>query len=304
MSKRTKLKASMNRSNARVGGAHLTREGRSKTFRLFIAVLFALGIQIADARQIRGKHLRRYVAARLDAGKSKRTIQNEAAHIRIVLRDCGKAGLADDPAFSNVALGIGGASRAGTKTPISEEELGTFKTRAEALGRPGIAALAELQYALGLRAMEALMARTDVLERWVRELAEGSVVNVVEGTKGGRPRAVDVYDRARAVAAVNAALTIARRQGSFLVPAKRGLEGAMGALRNFANRGCLQTHRCRYSFTHKRVPAYEAKGYSKREALEKTAIDLGHRDGRGRWVASVYYYVRDEEPIEAKPTVH
>lgn len=291
MSKRTELKASMERSNARVGGAHLTREARSKTFKLFIAVLFGLGFQIADARQVGGRHLPPYVAARLAAGKSKRTIQNEMAHIRAVLRDCGKTGLADDPHYSNKALGIGGASRGGTKTPISEEGLAAFKARVEEeLGRPGLAAGAELQYAIGLRAKETIMGgRTDVLERWAKELGAGDVVDVVEGTKGGRPRQVKVHDRARAVAAVNAALKLAERQDGFLVPSKNGLKSALGAYRNVAHREGFQTHRCRYTFTDSRVDAYQAAGYSKREAFERTGTDLGHRDGRGRMIKGVYY---------------
>lgn len=34
--------------------------------------------------------------------------------------------------------------------------------------------------------------------------------------------------------------------------------------------------------------AYEAAGYSHHEALAMTSLDLGHGDGRGRWVKTVY----------------
>jgi hypothetical protein len=44
----------------------------------------------------------------------------------------------------------------------------------------------------------------------------------------------------------------------------------------------------RYAFAQERVQAYRAQGYSEREARAATSQDLGHGEGRGRYIASVY----------------
>ncbi|EJN8733548.1 DNA-binding protein, partial [Salmonella enterica] len=44
----------------------------------------------------------------------------------------------------------------------------------------------------------------------------------------------------------------------------------------------------RYAWTQDAIRHYLEQGFSDREALALTAMDLGHGDGRGRYVVQVY----------------
>jgi hypothetical protein len=170
-----------------------------------------------------------------------------------------------------------------------------FQERMDRLARPGIGATLELQRALGLRESEAIRAgRADTLSRWRRELVELGAVHVVEGTKGGRPRDVHPANRDRAFTAIRQAQTVLEKTGQrYLVTCADGaaaanLKQAIGVYRNVCHRADVQSHAARYAFAHERVQAYRNQGYSEREARAATSQDLGHGDGRGRYIASVY----------------
>jgi hypothetical protein len=214
--------------------------------------------------------------------------------LRSVLVQIGKQGLARNPAYSNRALGIERGSRIGTKQPLSDEAIRAFQGRMGQLDRPGIGETLELQRALGLRAAEAIRAgQTDTLSRWERELREHGRMRVVEGTKGGRPRDAHPPNLERALAAVGQALSVLKAtQQPYLIMradgAAAGLKEAHGVYRNVCYRARLQSHSARYAFAQSRVQGYCAEGYSEREARAATSLDLGHGDGRGRYVASVY----------------
>lgn len=70
--------------------------------------------------------------------------------------------------------------------------------------------------------------------------------------------------------------------------AAANLKEALGVYRNLCHRAQLQSHAARYAFAQERVEAYRAQGYSEREARAAISQDLGHGDGRGRYIASVY----------------
>jgi hypothetical protein len=107
---------------------------------------------------------------------------NEMSHLRAVLKNVGKQGLARNPAYSNRSLGIPHGSRIGTKQPLSDAQIRAFQEHMERLGRPNIGALLELQRALGLRAMEAVRAgQADTLHRLHRELSQSGCARVFEG---------------------------------------------------------------------------------------------------------------------------
>jgi hypothetical protein len=117
---------------------------------------------------------------------------------------------------------------------------------------------------------------------------------VFDGTKNGRPREVHPADIGRALAAVQRALEILEASGTrFLVTQANGaettgLKQAANFYRNICNRAGLQSHATRYAFSEERIQAYRDEGCSVREARVATSLDLGHGDGRGRYVASVY----------------
>jgi hypothetical protein len=211
-----------------------------------------------------------------------------------MLIQIGKQGLARNPSYSNQALSIERGSRIGTKQPLTDEAIRAFQQRMEQLGRPAIGATLELQRVLGLREAEAIRAgRAETLRRWEREVREHGRVNVVEGTKGGRPRIVHLANVARTITAIQQALSVLRATHQhYLVTHSDGatanLKEALGVYRNLCHRAHLQSHAVRYVFAQERVQAYRAKGYSEREARAATSQDLGHGDGRGRYIASVY----------------
>jgi len=295
MSRKTELEADLKRVGYQLGGSHLTRQARSATFSTFSSTMRQLGYGIHCASQIGGKHLQAFVGARVAEGMSARTCANEMSHLRAVLSQVGKQGLARNPAYSNAALGIERGVRIGTKQPLSDSAIQAFHDRMAELGRPSLGAVLELQRGLGLREAEAIRAgQSDTLSRWERELTERGSVRVVEGTKGGRPRQVHPANLDRALTAIQHAQQALQASGQrYLVSRADGtaasnLKQAMAVYRNVCHRAGIQSHAARYAFAQERMEAYRTQGYSEREARVATSQDLGHGDGRGRYIASVY----------------
>lgn len=294
LSKNTELLADLQGIGQKLGGASGTREARDVTWTAFAEAMKDKKFEIRSAEQIGGRHLVAFVAARKEAGVSNRTICNEMSHLRKALIAIGKAGLAKRPEYSNKALGIAGGSRIGTKQAMTDPTFQATVARLEALGRKGLAATFTLQRVLGLRAAEAIRAgNRQTLARMGREISARGFVRVVEGTKGGRPRDVHPVDRERALAAIRSALAVLRetKQTHLVIAADASginLKQAMTIYKNALAREGVQSHSARYAFARQRVDAYKAEGLSLREALAATSLDLGHGDGRARYVASVY----------------
>jgi hypothetical protein len=70
--------------------------------------------------------------------------------------------------------------------------------------------------------------------------------------------------------------------------AAANLKQARNIYRNLCHREGIQSHAARYAFARERLEAYRHQGFSEREARAATSQDLGHGDGRGRYIASVY----------------
>jgi len=295
MSKKTELRADLNRIGYQLGGAHLTQEARRATFSTFAQAMREKGYGIQRAGQIGGKHLQAFVDCRAAQGVSGRSIANEMSHVRAVLIHCGKEGLARNPAYSNKALGIGRGSRIGTKEPLSDTAIRGFQEQMDRRGRSAIGHVLKLQRALGLREAEAIRGgNSETLARWHRELQGRGYVRVIEGTKGGHARDVHPADINRARTAIERAQATLSASGQrYLVTradgtAATGLRQALGIYRNLCHRAGIQSHAARYAFAQERMQAYRNVGLSEREARAATSLDLGHGDGRGRYVASVY----------------
>lgn len=79
--------------------------------------------------------------------------------IRTALEGIGRRPFADK--MSNAALGLSGASRAGTRQPMMRDELEPYRAATAAID-PGIAIVLELQLELGLRAGR----RCKASDRW------------------------------------------------------------------------------------------------------------------------------------------
>lgn len=293
MSKKTKLFSAMKSLDASLGGAHLTRQARRHTIDRFVSFTAEAGYcHFTNMTQVRGKHLRAYVSHRLEELVAIRTIHNELSHLRTLLRAAGANRVANAPELSNASLGLGGASRKGTNRAATDQEIQVWRHVAESSERKGLAAILGLARFLGLRGNEAIHARLDTLSRWKRTLAGDGSFHVTLGTKGGRPRHVEPQDRDAAMAAIEYAIgalspddyLIARADGEDV----DGLESARSIWHSWACRHDVRPHGLRYRFAVEQFASYVAKGFSEREALAKVSLDLGHGEGRGRWVKSVY----------------
>ncbi len=155
------------------------------------------------------KHVEQYVDARLSQGIAKRTVQNEMAALRNIFRMAGREKLETSPRLSNQVLGLSGTCRAGTKQAIPDA---TFQAvYQKALERDaGFAVTLKLARLLGLRSQEAVQCSAS-LKSWRKQLEQSEPkLQVVFGTKGGRPRQTRVLDLAAVKAAVEQAIIIAK----------------------------------------------------------------------------------------------
>jgi len=207
-----------------------------------------------------------------------------------VLRECGRNKLADSEGMSNKALKLAGGSRAGTRSAIPDDLYQSVLERAKMKDK-GLAAAIQLARTFGLRSEEAVQS-IHSLETWLKELRENKThITVVFGTKGGRPRQTRIVDRQKAINAVEFAMNIAKQRIGKLID-KPGLKQAMTYWRNHTRRlgltGIHSPHSLRYAWAQEAVQYYEKEGYAPKEAMALASMDLGHGDGRGRYVKRIY----------------
>lgn len=290
MSRKSKARSSARGAAKDAGGSHATRQARIETMDRLFAFLECEGFQVPSVENLGERHIARYVESRKEAGISIRTMQNEAAHIRSAMKAVGRAQAAASKTISNEALGISGGSRKGTKeAPSREAQAQMFGVASQV--DPALPVLLRLERHLGLRAIEAIRSGP-TLPSWRRQLTSGVGVTVIHGTKGGRRRDVHAPNRDLALAAVSDALKLLKERRGKLVD-KPSLKQAEGWYRNAMHRTVTNEtgfcgHSLRYAFAQESVARYVTQGYSLREARALTSMDLGHGDGRGRYVAMVY----------------
>lgn len=246
-------------------------------------------IQIKAIEHLKSKHIEQYIQSRLDKGVGLRTMQNEASAFRVILREAGRDVLADSERISNKALGISDASRDGTHLAMPNEMYNSLIERLDQVDK-GVSACAQLERWLGLRGEEAVQSNKSIL-MWEKQLSEGDTVRVIYGTKGGRPRDVRVVDVARAREAIKYGRERMKETGGTLID-KKGLKSAMDryayVMRTNGCTGKYSPHSLRYAYACDSIDRYEAQGYSHKDALAQTSQDLGHGDGRGRYIQQVY----------------
>lgn len=260
------------------------------TLKRVLAHLLSSGYQISGVENLAERHIVHYFSARKSSGTHIRTMQNEAAHIRVAMRAEGRYQAADSPTISNAALGISGASRKGTNHAPSDAALADILALAASADEV-LPILLRMERYLGLRAMEAIRSGP-TLSLWKRQVTSGIPITVIYGTKGGRRRDTHVPNRTLALAAIMDAMEVARKRGGKLI-AKTTLKQADTWYRNAMSRYVTKKagvtgHSLRYAFTQESMARYAAQGYTVREARALTSMDLGHGDGRGRYVAMVY----------------
>ncbi|EBQ2674100.1 DNA-binding protein [Salmonella enterica] len=285
------LEQEMKRLAQQAGGSYKTVDDRIRLAQRFCERLVLVqNVQIRRVEQLKARHIEGYIRERLAQGITKRSLQNEMAAVRCILKQAGRAKLAGGDRISNRSLGLSGASRSGTKRAITPEHYRQVQETARARD-PGLAAALELARLMGLRSQEAVQSAQS-LKTWKQALERGeSRLTVVFGTKGGRPRETIILDAGAVRKALDTALAVAEDRHGRLID-KPDLKSAMKYWHSQASglrlTGAYSPHSLRYAWAQDAIRHYLAQGFSEKEALALTAMDLGHGDGRGRYVAQVY----------------
>jgi integrase len=249
-------------------------------------------IQCRDVGHVKEKHLKAYIEHR-KATAGARTLQTEMSHIRRILESANRHQLAHSPRLSNEALGLSGVSRTGTRQACPQALYEQAVIAAN--GRdPAVASCIELQRTFGLRAEEAVQAGKS-LSDWQKTLDRGAnKLPVIYGTKGGKLREVYVVDKEKAKAVV--ARAIKARNGRNMIDKPTIAQAMAYYHRETAKVGLTgeySPHSLRYAYARDCYNDCIKQGMSEENALAFTSLSLGHGDGRGRWLKSVY--LRDLE---------
>ncbi|QQG29342.1 integrase domain-containing protein [Pectobacterium carotovorum] len=274
------------------GGSFKTLNDRMKIADRFAERLKRLNVQIRDAKNIKPRHIEMYIRSRQEEKISIRTLQNEMSAIRSILRAAGKTIMAnpENEKLSNQALGISGVSRDGSKVAIPDNVYQGILEKVSAADK-GAAAAMELSRLLGLRTEETIQS-VKSLKTWQKALQNGNEkVRIVYGTKGGRPRDTTIIERDTLINAVNNAIHITSENNGRLIN-RPALHLAIEQYRNIVREaglvGKYAPHSLRYAYTQDATKLHLKNGFSKEEADALVSMDLGHGDGRGRYVARVY----------------
>ncbi len=130
------------------------------------------------------------------------------------------------------------------------------------------------------------------LDKWLKDITSDrhGRFQLVQGSKGGRPREIWPNDPAKAAALVSRAIDYARQNGGKLI--EGDLKQALGKFNRVAGqagfKGLHSPHSLRYAFAQRTISRLIEQGWDKRLALSFTSQVLGHGDGRGRWIDQVY----------------
>jgi len=286
----SRLNREMQTLARQAGGSHKSVHDRLKIAERLAGHLLSLNIQIRTVQHLKAKHIECYIAGRLEQGITLRTLHNEMAAVRVMLRTAGWNKLADSEQLSNEALGLGGASRDGARRAITPER---YQAALAILQQKDIGLALTLQLArmMGLRSQEAVQC-SQSLPTWAAALDRGDErLTIVFGTKGGRPRETLVLNRKAVQQVVHQAQAVAATRNGRLID-KPDLKSAMNRWRSqtvlAGLKGQYSPHSLRYAWAQDVIRHYQQEGFSQRETYALSSMDLGHGDGRGRFVKQVY----------------
>lgn len=275
-------------------GSRLTHVRARNTYRRFEEFCKENQLGIIRPDTITGKLLRLYLESREAEGIAGLTLQNEIAHIRRAARyagrELGDIRKADNP-FSNKRCGLLPQSRKSNKKPCSLEMFNCAMTNAS----PGLRLALLLMKVIGLRGQEAVMAGN--IQEWKLKLQNHNpdralFLLITVGTKGGRPR--DIFIHPLHIEEVK---NVIERVCEYLQAHKHLIEadGLQKAMSNYHNEMTKlemvsddSGHGLRRLFAWNQYQDYLVSGLSEEASLSRLAQDLGHGEGRGRWVKNSY----------------
>lgn len=286
-------------ANVQRGGAKKTRSTRTSYGREFVDFCLWNEYPMSDIRFIRAEWVEAWIHQLKEIGLSTATINNKVSCIRALARtrgvDMKAVGLENSR-----SLGLEKRSRAGTKVPVTDEVFDGAIESAMKMGEVGFACALKLERYLGIRGQEALMS-THSLEKFARQAKqitnrEGEKIQIKDGTKGGRPRYVQVIGEyaEETFRAILDALECAKDHRGFLIEGKdgSGLKGARAKYHRLAAKvglvGKFAPHSLRYRYTADKLMELTKDGVPKNEALAIAAELLGHGPSRITFVRTVY----------------
>lgn len=277
-------------------GSGSTRDRASQTFRALSDFCDRRHWRDVTPNSITPKQMRLFLQHRLTVDKiSARSLQNEASHLRRCLQGAGRelGDIKEDKnAWSSARMGVPEGSRIGARAAINPE---VFAVAREKLS-VGVRDCVDLQKELGLRREESVKAYKS-LSDWAKALAlakdegRGVFLEVRYGTKTGRERTTWVPpERIEAVQAVVSAVVERTRGGPIIVANSEKVAKAhySNQIREAGMVGHNSGHGLRRAFVHTQYRYYRDTGLSETAALARVSRDLGHGDGRGRWVWNNY----------------
>ncbi|CAI1888449.1 MULTISPECIES: integrase domain-containing protein [Serratia] len=274
-------------------GSFKTVADRSRIAERFSERIAKLNIQIRDVKHIKTTHIEKYIHSRQAENISLRTLQNEMSAVRSIMSVAGRNKLADPnhDKLSNLALGISGANRDGTKAPISDEKLIAIINNIIKKDL-GVALGVQLSRYLGLRTEETVQSAKS-LKTWRQALINGNDrVRVVFGTKGGRSRDTTIFNREKVLSVLDMAIKYCDDHNGKLID-KPSLHTAIERYRNVVREAGMTgkdaPHSLRYAYSRDAVKHHVNTGMSREEAEALVSMDLGHGDGRGRYIKQVYF---------------
>ena len=229
----SKLSSEMKALAKKAGGSFKTVNDRIHITKRFSEHLRALNIQIQRVEQIKVRHIECYIEERLELDIGLRTLQNEMAALRAVLRQAGRRQVME-------------------------------KARTQ---DAGLAAALEIARLMGLRSQEAVQS-SQSLKTWLKAIERGeNRLKVVFGTKGGRPRHTTVLDTGAVRKALEKALLVADRHNGRLIDKpdlKMALESWHKQVIKVGLKGEFSPHSLRYAWAQDAIRHYLAQGFRKR----------------------------------------
>ena len=198
--------------------SHATINDRNKCFGKMIRDLHALGYKLVELDNLKPKHIQALVSLWETQGLSASSLQKRFSYLRLLCQWLGKPGLVGEPARylqdpSRYQRDY--AARQDKSWQGQGVDQAAVIARVEAKD-PRVALVLRLIFAFGLRVQEASLFRP----QW-DDL--GDHIQVIAGTKGGRPRVVPIdNDEQRAV--LNQVRQVSVQTGRSLIPKTRTLK--------------------------------------------------------------------------------
>lgn len=271
------------------GGSHATIEARTRIIMQLVNNLrFEQNVQIRTISQLREKNVENWLRNGREKGLSPRTLQNRLTAVRAVLVQAERYDTVSRLENTAKKVGFAGASRDGVRKPPSVEQLNRML---DSVNHEGVRICLQMMNEFGLRQKEAIMSAAS-LDKWLRDITNDrhGRFQLVQGSKGGRPREIWPNDPAKAAELVSKAIEFSRTNGGKLVGGD--LKQALGKFNREAAsagfKGLHSPHSLRYAFAQRTINRLMEQGWDKRLALSFTSQILGHGDGRGRWIDQVY----------------